>query len=176
MHRNQTLAIISLMGLVALLLGCSNCDVVEQENKTVVMQALDAINNHEYDKLDQFIAQDYRRHCQATPDVKVETLDEFIGMVEYWMQACPDGKQGIDMLITEGDLVAFYGVFSGTQTGSMGNIPPTGKRIDSDTFGFHRLENGKIVETWVTWDNLAILTQLGLYPPPGVETKEEQEE
>jgi len=175
MYRNQILVVISLMGLVAPLLGCSEDISVEQQNKAIVMQAVDVINNHEYDKLDQFIAQDYKRHCQATPDVKIETLAEFIEMIKYWMQACPDGKQGVDLLIAEGDLVAFYGVFSGTHTGPMGDIPPTGKRMDSDTFGFHRIENGKIVETWVTWDNLAILNQLGLYPPPGVEAIEEQE-
>jgi hypothetical protein len=28
-----------------------------------------------------------------------------------------------------------------------------------------RLEGGKIVEMWVEWDNLNILTQLGHFPP-----------
>jgi hypothetical protein len=28
----------------------------------------------------------------------------------------------------------------------------------------HRIAEGKIVETWVTWDNLAALSQLGLFP------------
>lgn len=29
-----------------------------------------------------------------------------------------------------------------------------------------RLEGGKVVETWVSWDNVAFLTQLGLMPAP----------
>lgn len=29
-----------------------------------------------------------------------------------------------------------------------------------------RFEDGKIAEWWVTWDNLAGLTQLGHFPPP----------
>jgi predicted ester cyclase len=32
--------------------------------------------------------------------------------------------------------------------------------------GIQRFEGGKIVETWVSWDNLASLAQLGHFPPP----------
>jgi predicted ester cyclase len=31
--------------------------------------------------------------------------------------------------------------------------------------GMHRFENGKVTETWASWDNLAVLGQLGLFPP-----------
>jgi hypothetical protein len=37
--------------------------------------------------------------------------------------------------------------------------------MDCKAVGIHRLENGKIVETWVTWDNMAALAQLGHLPP-----------
>jgi len=30
----------------------------------------------------------------------------------------------------------------------------------------HRIdENNQIAETWILWDNVAFLSQLGLYPP-----------
>ncbi len=32
--------------------------------------------------------------------------------------------------------------------------------------GIFRLEDGKIAEMWVTWDNLSALMQLGHFPPP----------
>ena len=28
------------------------------------------------------------------------------------------------------------------------------------------IENGKIAESWVSWDNVAMLSQLGFFPPP----------
>ena len=28
-----------------------------------------------------------------------------------------------------------------------------------------RISGGKIAELWITWDNLAVLTQLGHWPP-----------
>ncbi|MCH8960675.1 MAG: hypothetical protein IH820_04960 [Bacteroidetes bacterium] len=33
--------------------------------------------------------------------------------------------------------------------------------------GILRIEEGKIAEMWVEWDNLNILTQLGHFPLPG---------
>lgn len=48
----------------------------------------------------------------------------------------------------------------------MGPFPATGNEMEISFAGIHRIEDGKIAETWVTWDNLTALTQLGLWPPP----------
>ncbi len=135
------------------------------KNKAIVLQTIDVLNSHDYEKLDQFYAQDFRRYCQATPDVKVESLDDFKALTDEWDQAFPDAKMELHLTAAEGDLVAFYMTYSGTHTGQMGPFPATGKRMESECAGFHRLEQGKIVETWVTWDNVAVLSQLGLFPP-----------
>ena len=46
----------------------------------------------------------------------------------------------------------------------MGPFPPSGKRLSLDFAALFRIESGKIVELWVTWDNLAALSQLGHFP------------
>jgi predicted ester cyclase len=56
---------------------------------------------------------------------------------------------------------------AGVQTGPMGGFPATGKEFALVNIIIQRLEDGKIVETWVSWDNVAFLSQLGLMPPPG---------
>ena len=48
----------------------------------------------------------------------------------------------------------------------MGPFPATGRRLESDCAGIFRIQDGKIAELWVTWDNMAGLAQLGLLPPP----------
>lgn len=154
--------------LVMALMSCAPVDGTATKNKAVALQAFEALNNGDYDALDEFIAPNYKRHCQATPDVAIESLEQFIAFVKTWEDAMPDMKGEVHYIIAEGDMVAAYLTYTGTQTGAMGNIPPTGKVMDSKTFVFHRFENGKIAESWVTWDNVAILTQLGLFPPPAV--------
>jgi predicted ester cyclase len=137
------------------------------------MEAFKVLQDAAYDEVDQYIAEDYVRHCQATPDAVVESLDDFKALLREWEKTFTDIENKVQVLIAEGDLVAFYGSFSGTQTGQMGPFPPTGKRIYSEFAGYHRLVNEKIVETWVTWDNMITLQQLGLFPPPSEEAKSE---
>jgi len=149
-----------------MVVGCQECTDQVERNKAVVTQANDAINNQDYEALSQYFAQDYRRYCQASPEAKVESLDDMVRFLKEWYDAFPDATVETHMMAAEGDMVAVYLTFAGTHTAPMGDIPATGKRMESETFGFHRLKDGKIVETWVTWDNVAILKQLGLFPPP----------
>ena len=46
-------------------------------NKDLVRGCIKVLNALEYDRLDEFIAHDYKRHCQATPKASVESLDDF---------------------------------------------------------------------------------------------------
>jgi predicted ester cyclase len=71
----------------------------------------------------------------------------------------------VRLLAAEGDLVAFYGTYAGTQTGQWGTFPPSGKAFELELGGVVRISEGKIAELWITWDNLALLTQLGQVPP-----------
>jgi predicted ester cyclase len=158
------------------IVGCSSCEQELESNKAIVLKAAEALANHEYGTLDQFFTQDYQRHCQATPEATVNSLDDFKALAEQFDQSFTDVEMTIDMLVAEGDMVAVYGVYSGTHTGQMGPHSPTGKRVDSDFAGIHRIENGKIAETWVTWDNVAILAQLGLFPPPATEATDVDEQ
>ncbi len=133
-------------------------------NKDIVRGCTRIINALEYDKLDEFISQDYRRHCQATPDAKVESLQEFKALLREFDKTFTEVEVKLDMIIAEDDLVAFWGTYSANQTGPMGPFPATGKRMVSDMGGVHRIADGKIAETWVTWDNLSAFQQLGLDP------------
>ena len=67
-------------------------------------------------------------------------------------------------MIAEGDKVAYVSTISGTQTGPMGGLPASGKDFTLVNIIIQRLEDGKIAETWVSWDNVAMLTQLGFMP------------
>jgi predicted ester cyclase len=148
---------------------------VTGSNKEVVRAVAQAMNEGRHDDLGLYIATTYHRHCQATPEAVVETLDDFKGLMKMYSDAFPDGQVEIYELIAEGDMVAVVGTYRGTHSAPMGPFPATGRTVDSEFAGYHRLENGKIVETWVTWDNLAMFRQLGL-DPPAVRIEEPEEE
>ncbi len=137
-----------------------------ERNKVAVLLAVELMNAKDYGQLGQVIAQDYRRHSQATPEADVESLEEFVTLLQQWDSAFSDVENVVQELIAEDGLVAIYGTYSGIHTGQMGPFAATGKRMSSDYAGYHRMENGKIAETWVTWDNMAIFSQLGISPCP----------
>jgi hypothetical protein len=56
----------------------------------------------------------------------------------------------------------------------MGPFPPSGKKVESTFLRILRLEDGKIAELWVEWDNLAMLTQLGHFPRPPPEPQAQE--
>jgi steroid delta-isomerase-like uncharacterized protein len=139
---------------------------LEERNQRVVRDAFDAVQAADWQAIDRLIAADYVRHCQATPDVVVANRDQFKEFVRRDHEVVPDQRIEVVHLVAQGDLVAFWAVYRGTQQGQMGPIPPTGKAIELDVAGVHRIADGQIAETWITWDNLTALRQLGELPPP----------
>jgi predicted ester cyclase len=138
---------------------------LENRNKSVVRQFGEALNNHALSLLDEIVAPDFVRYCQATPWIEIHSRDDFKRFLEGDWASVPDGQTNLRLLVAEGDFVAVYCTLTGTQTGPWGPFSPSGKRFELDFAGVFRLAGGKIVELWVTWDNLAALTQLGHMPP-----------
>ena len=155
---------------VVVVLGCV-CEPCDEgmRNKELVAEVFAIIEAGDYDKLDSYIADDYVRHCQATPDVTVTSLQGFQDYLNGLEGTFPDQKMIIHRLIAEDDLVAFWATWSSVQEGPMGSFPPTGERMELDFGGMHRIAEGKIAESWFTWDNLTGLTQVGLFPPAPTE-------
>lgn len=138
---------------------------LENRNKSIVRRFAEAVNNRDLDVLDDLVAPDFVRHCQATPGIQICSRDEFKRFLQDDWTGVPDAQTTPQFLVAEGDLVALYCTYAGTQTGHWGPLPPTGRRVEFDFSGVFRLAGGKIAELWLTWDNLAVLTQLGHKPP-----------
>ena len=159
--------VITIFIAVALLLtiGCDKCDNQSEKNKEMLLASFEAMNNQQWDSLDLYFAEDFHRYSQATPDVVIESLDDMRRFVKEWYTSFPDAHMEVQKVVAENDLVAVWVTFAGTHKGQMGPFPPTGKRMESETFGIFRFENGKAKEAWVTWDNVAGFVQLGIMPP-----------
>ena len=136
-------------------------------NKALIRRFTEIINAGDWDVLDEVLTQDFRRHCQATPDVTVESIEDMRALQESFQETFPDQRVTPGMMVAEGDKVACMATYAGTHLGPMGEIPPTGKRGEVRFLTIFRIEGGKIAELWAEWDNVAFLTQLGLFPPPG---------
>lgn len=87
------------------------------------------------------------------------------------LEAAPDRLSTVDALIAEGEIVAEEGRYTGTHTGTWRTpngveIPATGKRLDFPFSALFRVKEGKITSIRLYYDQVEVLTQLGLMPAP----------
>ena len=106
-----------------------------------------------------------RRVLRKRPDVVVTNINEFRDFLVADISTIPDSVQEIDIIFSSGEYVAIRARLIGTQTGPMGPFPASGNRLELPFMGIIRIENSKVAEIWVEWDNLSALSQLGHFPP-----------
>ncbi len=160
------------LALLLCLVGCRSSALRQAEtNKELFLRGIEIINSKNFDALDGPGSAKFVRHCQATPGVVVNSLEDFKKYLRQDSATFPDSHLTIDHVIAEGDFVAFHGTYTATQKGPMGPFPPSNKQMSLEIAGLQRFENGKPAEMWVTWDNLAALMQLGHLPTPPQESK-----
>jgi predicted ester cyclase len=134
--------------------------------KELVRRLEVAMNKRQLDDLDEVVAENFVRHCEATPDVDVRSREDFKQFLIDYTAVFPDNVQTFTHIVAEGDQIGVFATYEGTHTGPMGPVPPTGKKVNFHFGGVFRVENGKLAEFWITWDNMFVLGQLGLLPPP----------
>ena len=147
--------------------GCSSTDSTNLEaNKELVRRFTAASNAADWDALVGIVADDFNRHSAASPGPPVTSRDEFVQLQESFLVSFPDQRVTVQRLVAQDDFVAALATYSGTHTGPMGQIPATGKAVSVPFLAMFRIEAGEIVELWAEWDNMIMLTQLGLAPVP----------
>ncbi len=161
MHRHLRLLLTG-AALLGVTTACGQSMAARVEaNKAVARRySEEAGNKGNLAVIDEVLAENYVRHCQATgPDVRGR--EAMKALYREWHATFPDYHETMEFGLGEGDYVAGYITATGTQKGPMGPFPASGKVMDCKAIGIHRFEKGKIVESWVAWDNLTSLAQLG---------------
>lgn len=137
-----------------------------EENKAIVAAFVEAVNAQDWQRIDALVAPDFVRHSQAAGQPGVRSRDDLKRFLLAEHQTFPDGHETLVDLLAEGNRVAARHQFRGTQNGPMGPYPPTERTMEADYLAIYRIEEFRIVEAWVEWDNLSGLVQLGHFQPP----------
>ena len=90
---------------------------------------------------------------------------------EGWKKDCariltsmPDYRFTVDDLLVAGEVEIVRGTTRGTFMGSFQGVSGAGKQVEMWSIEINRFENGKIVETWIAYDRLGVMQQLGTIP------------
>lgn len=178
MHSLKLLSTV-LIAASVIVTGCCNQDAtVEEQNIAAVIRIHEEMSKGNVDIFDELLAENYVRHCQAMPPEFQEMHggDKLKQFVVDFLKSVPDYHDSVGPIFAQGDMVAYVATGYGTQTGEMNGLPASGKEFALVNIIIQRFENGKIAESWVSWDNVAMLSQLGFFPPPASGDQPPEEE
>lgn len=135
-----------------------------EANKDLVRR-LDAevFNEGNLDVIDELVAEEYVLHDPLVPE-EMRGPEGLRGQVEMLRTAFPDLSTTEEEMLAEGDTVAYRWTAQGTHEGTLMNIEPTGATVEVAGMETNRIENGKIVETRLSYDTLGMMQQLGVIP------------
>lgn len=132
-----------------------------ENRKRVIRAFVEAINAKDWNALAEVVAPCFVRHSCAAGAPGIRSRDELIQYLRSESAAFPDARECIEDILAEGSKVAVRHRFTGTQRGSMGPYPPSGRSMTAEYIAIYRFEGDVIVEAWAEWDNLSGLVQLG---------------
>ncbi len=85
-------------------------------------------------------------------------------VIAAYQRGFADARWTIEDMVALGDFVVTRWVGSGTHSGDLLGIAPTGKSVRVAGIWMHRIQDGRIAESWNCWDTLGMLQQLGVIP------------
>jgi len=139
-----------------------------EENNALAVKFFDAVwNKGDFSVLDTLISPDADDHSTVGGKPKTEKGSaSFRAIVSMFRNAMPDIHLKIDDEVYAGDKVVHRWTLTGTDTGGVFGMPPSHKQLTFSGITTVRMKDGKIVERWANVDELGLLQQLGVAPPP----------
>lgn len=86
--------------------------------------------------------------------------------VGMYLAAFPDSHVTFDELLVCADTVVGRWSATGTHTGPLPGVEPTGRRIAIDGITVYRIAGGQVVEAWEQLDMLGMWRQIGVVELP----------
>jgi len=125
-----------------------------------VEQAWAAVQDHDWERMSGFFAPGYVRHTEAGR----LSFEVFQRLLQAEHAAFPDTRFELSDFITGPDRVAFRWASSATHLGPYLDVPPTGRSVTASGLTMSRVDGGKIVEDWTSWNKHELLATLGIIP------------
>ena len=137
------------------------------ENKSIVRRLYEEVwNKRKLDVVNELISPSHTLHDASVSGPQIGP-DAYKKKVIRFTKAFPDLHFAIEDIISEEDKLVVCWMISGTHKGEYEGIPPTDKRICVDGITISYIGNEKILDSYVSWDALGLMRQLGHAPPLG---------
>ncbi len=139
---------------------------VERNKDTFRRYVEEVWKEEKLDIVDEVFAAKYLSH-QSDGSVLERGPEDVKKFVEEYRSAFSDIEDIVEDMIGEDDKVVTRWTLRATHTGDFRGIPATGNRVHITGIGIFRFsDDGKVVESWDSLDQLGMMRQLGAIPEP----------
>ena len=134
------------------------------QNETISQRVIEEIwNARRLEIVDELIATSFTHHDPNTPDLGTGP-EAYKKLVSLYIRAFPNLHFSIEETVSAGDTVVIRWKSTGTQSGDLPGVPATQKAVSIEGVTISHLQNGKVINQWVSWDALGMMRQLGVIP------------
>jgi len=142
-------------------------------NRSIVEQHYQDIRDKAWDRMGEIFSSGVITELPGAGTMR--GIQPFIEWNKVFERAVPDEHLEVRTIVEQGNIVIAEGVYSGTHTGPLATpdgteIPATGKRISIPYADVFEVENGKVVSHRLYFDQMTLMTQLGVVPVPATAT------
>lgn len=140
-----------------------------EANRSVAAQFHTAFNRGDLDAAASFFSEDCRNHGRQVGRAGVRMV------LAELKTNFPDSKLEILNSVAEGEWVVVRCTYTGAHLGMswfpvdggmLCGVPPTGRSFEVQHIHMYRIVDGKIAEHFANRDDIGMMRQLGLIPPP----------
>ncbi|MGV0812043.1 ester cyclase [Mycolicibacterium boenickei] len=138
--------------------------MANDQNKATSRRIWEVFASGDLSELDDLVAPGAAFHDTQDPFGDQRGPEHMRSLMGMYRKSFSNMRFDIKTQLAEGDYVCTMIEAQGDNTGEIMGQPATGKHSRINLIDIDRLEDGKIAESWVTWDTLGMLQQLGLIP------------
>jgi steroid delta-isomerase-like uncharacterized protein len=134
---------------------------IREANREAVLDLWHLIDaDRDLGAIDRFLASSFMRHTSEGDYSREQWRDALADLYAGF----PDLETTIEDILAEGDKVAYRWLSVGTHLGAYMGVPATRKRVTARGITISRLDEGRVIEDWASWNKVSVLHDLGIIP------------
>lgn len=146
------------------LLTAAPASAATGEEAAILARFAGTLSAHDMAGFAALFAETYVNHqVSAAAPPPAEGRSQKQGTVGFFaarLAGLPDLHVTIEASVTSPGMAAASFVYTGTQTGSLMGVPPTGRKLRFTSCDIFRIEDGRIAEHWGMGDIAGVLAQI----------------
>ena len=145
--------------------------LTEVEANVILDKILKVYNEGNLALVEEIIAPENKLHHSVHPE-DIVGVEAFKNYITNTRSSFPDMNLTFDETVVKGNNIITRWTFAGTNTGSIGELPATGKKVSYSGLSLSHITNGQFAESWIIFNVLELYKQLGFTVMPPQEQTE----